>query len=103
MRNLQKISIIVLSAIIPVLAQNNVPIYKDATKSVPERINDLLNRMTVPEKARQLDMYSGIKVISNNQFDSEKAENVVGLDGIGSLHDFYPVKSELSNQVQSWL
>jgi len=103
MRNLLKISFIILWAVIPLLAQQNLPIYKDASKSVKERVNDLLNRMTVLEKARQLDMYAGGKVISNNQFDPAKAEKVIGFDGIGSLHDFYPVKSELTNQVQKYM
>ena len=41
-------------------ASGQTPPYKQANLPVEERIRDLLGRMTVAEKARQLDMYAGI-------------------------------------------
>ena len=40
-------------------AAGGTPDYKRADAPIEERINDLLGRMTVAEKARQLDMYRG--------------------------------------------
>ncbi len=85
------------------LPQGNRPIYKDASKPIEDRISDLLNQMTVLEKARQLDMYSGGEIVTNNQLVREKIETVIGKDGMGSLHDFYPLKSELPNEIQKYL
>ena len=40
-------------------ADDALPHYKDSTLSVETRVEDLVGRMTVEEKARQLDMYFG--------------------------------------------
>src|ERR1700721_4051139 len=43
----------------PVHAQaNQTPLYKQSGAPVEARIDDLIHRMTLEEKARQLDMYS---------------------------------------------
>ena len=38
-------------------AGKNVPPYKNPNLPIEERVRDLLSRMTLQEKARQLDMY----------------------------------------------
>ena len=79
------------------------PIYKDANAFTEDRITDLLERMTVAEKARQLDMYSGAEITSNNKLDLQKIDSVVGDNGIGSLHDLYPVSAKLANDIQKYM
>src|SRR5882672_8409702 len=45
------------------------PAYKRADLPVDERLADLLGRMTVEEKARQLDMYRGCQELLNKDKD----------------------------------
>jgi hypothetical protein len=50
-----------LAPSVRVFAQSagDLPAYRQAGLPVEQRVSDLLSRMTVEEKARQLDMYSG--------------------------------------------
>ncbi len=99
---------------LPVLQAQDIPDYKNPAVPVDARVADLLKRMTVREKARQLDMYFGCEsVLQTNQyaqrthanpdavFDSALAEKNIGAGGIGSMHDLYP-RAALYNQVQAW-
>ena len=96
-------------------AQDPVPAYKNPNLPVDERVQDLLNRMTIEEKARQLDMYSGASdFLAANQradktharvdaaFDARLAEKVLGSLGAGSIHDLYPYP-QLYNSIQAWV
>ncbi len=96
-------------------ADDNPPPYKDATQPVDARVADLLSRMSVVEKAQQLDMYFGCEaVLHTNQyanrthanpdatFDPEMAEKNLGTNGVGSIHDLYP-RAALYNRVQAWV
>src|SRR6267378_3206073 len=92
------------------------PAYKRADLPVDERVGDLLGRMTVEEKARQLDMYYGCQdlvdkkqTIDNHThakpdavFDPRFAEKNLGSLGVGSIHDLYP-SARLYNTVQAWV
>ena len=89
-----------------------------ADLSVDERVKDLIGRMTVEEKARQLDMYFGCEeLLDKNKdvtvdhhthakpdvaFDPQFAEKTVGNLGVGSIHDFYP-SARLYNTIQAWV
>src|SRR5580658_3082892 len=86
--------------------------YKQATLPVEDRVRDLLSRMTVEEKARQLDMYRGVSPsigddakqaaddIKANGFHPEEAEKVWGNLGVGSIHDLY-APAALNNDIQT--
>lgn len=51
-------------------AETSLPAYKNANLPVEERVSDLIGRMTLEEKARQLDMYTGLDtVLEKDQFD----------------------------------
>ena len=92
------------------------PPYKRADLPVDERVGDLLGRMTVEEKARQLDMYYGCQdlvdkkqTIDNHThakpdavLDPRFAERNLGSLGVGSIHDLYP-SARLYNTVQAWV
>ncbi|MGH9697647.1 MAG: glycoside hydrolase family 3 N-terminal domain-containing protein, partial [Bryobacteraceae bacterium] len=91
----------------------NAP-YKQANLPVEERVRDLLGRMTVAEKARQLDMYAGIPDLVDKAtnrthaapdavFRTEEAERLWGNLGVGSIHDLYPPNATLSNSIQKWV
>ena len=80
---------------------------------IEARVGDLLSRMTVEEKARQLDMYMGSSIADKMQtqtviaedgvFDPAKAQAEFGDVGVGGIHDLYPRSAETSNAIQQWL
>src|SRR5258708_17513130 len=88
------------------LAQDVPPPYKNASLTVDARVADLLGRMTIEEKARQLDMYFGCEdLLDKNKdqtidhhthakpdaiFDPQFAEKKLGNIGVGSVHSLYP-------------
>jgi beta-glucosidase len=96
-------------------AQDPSAPYKNPDLAVEARVADLIGRMTVEEKARQLDMYFGCEaVLETNQytgrthakldavFNPGMAETNLGTLGIGSIHDIYP-RAKLSNRIQEWV
>jgi beta-glucosidase len=89
------------------------PIYRQAGAPVESRIDDLLKRMTVEEKARQLDLYSGAQFLVSKHSDEthaapdavflpDKATELFGDIGVGGIHDLYPTSVQ-SNAIQSWV
>ena len=88
-------------------------VYRQANAPIESRVADLLGRMTLEEKARQLDMYSGAKALVDKQADAthstldavfvpEKAQALLGELGAGSIHDLYPTPQQ-ANDVQRWV
>src|SRR6201996_9641965 len=95
-------------------AQANVESkYRDARIPLEQRVNDLLSRMTLQEKVRQLDMYSSAREIMSAHTDdthaaqdatfvSEKAQSIWGDLGVGAVHDLNPTP-EQANAIQKWV
>jgi beta-glucosidase len=92
--------------------ESNAP-YKNSQLPVEERVRDLLNRMTLEEKVRQLDMYAGVPALVDKSLDNthaaptavfqpDAAEKLLGNLGAGSIHDLYP-SAALSNTIQQWV
>ena len=113
------VAIVALTGEISALrAQDVPPPYKNAGLAVDARVADLVGRMTLEEKARQLDMYFGCEDLldkNKNQtvdhhthakpdaiFDPEFAKKSLGNLGVGSIHDLYP-RAKLSNRIQEWV
>jgi len=103
----------------PALAQPSKPetarqaLYQQAGAPIDKRVDDLLRRMTVEEKVRQLDMYAGAKDLVDKHTDDthaaadavflpEKAQGLWGDLGVGSVHDLYPTP-EQANALQKWV
>jgi beta-glucosidase len=80
--------------------------YKDASLPVEKRVADLLSRMTTAEKIRQLDMYWGHEVANMNGHEavsiSDSAKISIGTEGIGSVHDLYPLNATVINDIQRY-
>jgi beta-glucosidase len=81
--------------------------YKDSSLSVENRVEDLLSKMTIDEKIQQLDMYWGKEVANMGgheaaSYSEEKVEEMIGTTGIGSVHDFYPIRAEIGNKIQKY-
>ena len=73
-------------------------LYKRSDAPIDQRVHDLLSRMTVEEKARQLDLYSGAESLINKRIDKthaaasavflpEKAAQLWGDMGVGGIHE----------------
>lgn len=81
--------------------------YKDPGLPVEQRVDDLLGRMTVTEKIKQLDMYWGKEVANMagheaSSYAEEKVAASLGNTGVGSVHDLYPLSAEISNRIQQY-
>ncbi len=79
--------------------------FMDKTISIDERVLDLVNRMTLEEKVRQLDIYSGAELLGDinvlKKFDGEKYKELYGETGIGCLQIRYSC-AKLNNQIQEY-
>jgi beta-glucosidase len=87
--------------------------YQEAGLPIEQRVGDLLARMTLEEKARQLDLYMGATGLMDKHLDDThatrdavflpaKAEALFGTLGVGGIHDLYPAP-EQSNTIQKWV
>ena len=87
--------------------------YRQAGAPVEKRIDDLLKRMTLEEKARQLDLYAAAGTLEDKHtgkdhvaadaaFLPDKAQQMWGALGVGGIHDTYPTPAQ-SNAIQSWV
>ena len=94
-------------------ANDSGALYRRANTPIESRVDDLLGRMTLEEKVRQLDLYSGARFLVDKQKDSnhaapdavfmpDKAQGLWGTLGVGGIHDLYPTP-EQSNAIQSWV
>lgn len=87
--------------------------YRNPSNAIDDRVRDLLGRMTLEEKARQLDMYAGAAAIVDKKtddthaaqdarFQPKAAEGLWGSLGVGSIHDLYP-SADQANEIQRWV
>ena len=83
----------------PGFAQKKYP-YQNPELPVEERVKDLLSRMTLEEKARQMDMYKGEFFKEKEIFSKTKAAVKIGKLGIGAIHDIYPRSAKMINDLQ---
>ena len=95
------------------LAEHSSAVYKDANAPIERRIDDLLSRMTLEEKVRQLDLYSGATALVDKHTDGthadaeaiflpDKARALWGDLGVGAIHDLNPTP-EQANAIQQWV
>ena len=74
--------------------------FQDKTLSIEERIDDLLGRMTLEEKVRQMDIYAGTEFQDQNgNFQMDKLLEVSGEEGLGCLQNRYS-SAEANNEIQ---
>jgi len=94
-------------------AQLDDAVFRQSTAPVERRVDDLLRRMTLEEKVRQLDLYSGANSLMDQQknrthaapdavFLPGKAQALWGNLGVGGIHDLYPTPAQ-ANAIQQWV
>lgn len=83
--------------------KDKVPAYKNAKLDIEARVSDLLSRMTLEEKVKQLDMYSGADLVVDGRLSVEKAKKAMNGMSIGSVHDYYPETAEYANELQKFI
>ena len=82
--------------------------YKNPSLPVEQRISDLISRMTLVEKIRQLDMYRGSEIADIDEYSHQSAlsttkmEKVIQSAGIGSVRNLYPTSPVLTNEIQKF-
>jgi len=89
------------------------PAYRNATLPVEERVRDLLSRMTLEEKVRQMDQYRGWPWLDkvhpakpnaaapDSEILWDRVRKAIGTAGIGCIHDLYGTP-ELNNRLQRY-
>jgi len=91
----------------------SIALYKEANAPIERRIEDLLSRMTLEEKVRQLDLYSGATALVDTHTDEthadpqanflpDKAQALWGNLGVGAIHDLNPTPEQV-NAIQQWV
>lgn len=96
------ILIISTSATTTSLLQTRLP-YQNPRLAVDERVKDLLSRMSLEEKVRQMDMYNGEHFKNGEDFSPEKTRQKIGSLGVGAIHDIYPKTAEMINDLQRYV
>ncbi|MFI1772038.1 glycoside hydrolase family 3 N-terminal domain-containing protein [Thalassobellus citreus] len=74
--------------------------YQNEKLPVEERLTDLLSRMSLEEKVRQMDMYKGEFFKEGEDFSKSKTKNKIGDLGVGAIHDIYPRSAKMINELQ---
>jgi len=88
-------------------------LYRQSELPIEQRLTDLLSRMTVEEKVRQLDLYAGATALVDQHTDSthaaaqavflpDKAQALWGDLGVGGIHDLNPTPDQ-ANTIQKWV
>src|SRR5215472_7712360 len=77
--------------------------YRNPAIPVDQRVADLLSRMSLEEKVRQMDMYSGDHFKNGDDFAPEKAGKTIGDLGVGAIHDLYPKDAAMINALQRYV
>ena len=89
------------------------PTYRQSAVPIEQRVEDLLKRMTLEEKVRQLDLYAAAGTLEDKHtgkehvaldaaFLPDKARAMWGDLGVGGIHDVYPTSAQ-SNAIQQWV
>ena len=90
-------------------ASTSVAVYRDATRPIPERVQDLLERMTLDEKIAQLGSAWVYQLLDDGAFAPEKAQNLMAhgigqITRIGGASSLRPADSaQLANTIQRFL
>jgi beta-glucosidase len=77
--------------------------YQNPSLPIENRISDLLSRMSLEEKVRQMDMYKGWTFKEDEQFADSLSREIIGNLGVGAIHDLYPRSAKMINDLQRFV
>ncbi|HKV41724.1 MAG TPA: glycoside hydrolase family 3 N-terminal domain-containing protein [Blastocatellia bacterium] len=98
------LTVLISSSGTPSTRRNDlIPPYRNSGLPVEERVKDLLARMSLEEKVRQMDMYSGDHFMKGDEFSPEEAGRTIGTLGAGVIHDIYPKDARVTNALQQFI
>ncbi|QAY68112.1 beta-glucosidase [Paenibacillus protaetiae] len=95
------------------MSQSTNSLYLNPNAPIDERVQDLLGKMTLKEKVRQLDQYFGTSFMNKTHphmitvmaDDAEivwpKVKELIGEEGIGCIHDLYGT-ADVNNALQRY-
>ncbi|MDR3219645.1 MAG: glycoside hydrolase family 3 C-terminal domain-containing protein [Dysgonamonadaceae bacterium] len=97
-----KVYLLILICLFLCAYNSSIPVYKDASAPIEKRIKDLLSRMTLEEKAAQLDMLKAPDILlTADSYKEDVVAHFFDTISIGSIHDFYPISAEIANELQA--
>lgn len=85
--------IFITSAIFGAVGKQNMPLYKDSTAGVEQRVNDLLSRMTLKEKIAQISHLHSWDVFDGQVLNMDKLQEQSADIGFGFFEGF-PLTAE---------
>ncbi len=95
------LSVLLVLISIQSCTKNKYPLsYQNPELPIEERVADLLSRMSLEEKVRQMDMYKGEYFKEDENFSATKTKEKIGDLGIGAIHDIYPRSAGMINDLQ---
>lgn len=90
--------------LVALAACTNGALYKDSSKPVAQRVENLLSQMTLEEKVAQLDMLDASSILeTSSELSPAKMEKRLKNNTFGSIHDLYPASAQLSNAIQRYV
>ena len=66
-------------------SNSGTPAYKDSSKPIEKRVEDLVSRMTLKEKLRQLNQLDCGSVMKDGGLDPARLKEIIGNEGFGSI------------------
>ena len=77
--------------------------YMNPSLSTDARVKDLLSRMSLEEKVRQMDLYRGEDFKTGQAFSPEKTAKAIDSLGVGAIHDIYPRTAGMIDSLQKFV
>ena len=79
------VHLLLVAGLLALMSCSEIIVYKDSSQPVDKRVEDLLSRMTVKEKLRQLNQIDCGSVMEDGRLNEARLMEVIGETGVGSV------------------